>query len=784
MTDILLNWAVLTISFFLTISLFWLCLMVLLAGNRRSAGTWLTGGGLLLASLFFTSHTAILGRGLSSTSFGMDFWWSVSWAPAAVAPLAWYAALLWYSGYRLGYRPGHPNRHHFWLALTLLLAVGIALLLVCANPLPSYSYVVGRVIVLTPSIAGIPLLIVVYVIYSLLCYLLPLDLLRPAPSGEPPAGGAPGAAGPTSGAFAARARQRARPYLVAASIALLLAGILLAWTALWALTTRPVPSLSSPSIVRIVQEYDLAVESLVALAITLLGRAIVGFEVFTGRPLPRNRFLSQWRSTVILAGGFGAVAAWTLTIELRPIYSLMLATGLMTLFYALYSWRSFVEREEFMERLRPFIASQGLYSQMTAPQTASQITQQNGGALESERPPGGGAPEGVAPEAARPGSGVPQGQSAQALFETLCQNVLEVRQALLVPAGTLATLAGPPLAYPAGSEPPALDPSHWAAAFTRPVRALPAEQSGAQPGCDWAVPLWSSRGLDGVLFLGEKVNGNPFTEEEIEIAQTAGERLLDLLAGTEMARLAMDLLRQRLAQARLIDGQGRRVLHDEVLPELHTALLLLSSYAQDAPAPAEPLQSAQVSKAQVQQAMEALAGAHRQIADLMREMPASAPHRLAQGGLAAALRALIEHDFASVFNEVEWQIEPEAEAYARGLPLFISEVLFFAARELVRNAAVHGREAGEGGYGSGSQKDLHLKIGLALPGDLCLTVEDDGAGYRPEKQGSAGSQAINSRGGAGSGIRIHSAMLAAVGARLEVLPLPEMGTRAVIYIAK
>ncbi len=758
MSSLVLRWVVLTVSFFLTISLFWLGLMVLLAGNRRSAGTWLTGSGLLLASLFFTSHTAILGRGLSSTSFGMDFWWWVSWAPAAVAPLAWYGALLWYSDYRLG----RPHRHHFWLALTVLLAVSFALLLIFANPLPSYGYVVGRVIVLTPSIAGIPVLIVVYVIYSLLCYLLPLDLLHLASSGAP-----------TARPLEARARGRARPYLVAASVALLLAGILLAWTALWALTTRPAPSLRDAHVEQIVQEYDLAVEALVALAVTLLGRAIVGFEVFTGRPLPRNRFLRQWRSTVILAGGFGAAAAWTLTIELRPIYSLMLATGLMTLFYALYSWRSFVEREEFMERLRPFVTSQDLYSQMTAPQAA-----------QSNSATDGARPECFAPRSDALSLRAAPIEGAKALFETLCRDVLEVRLACLAPTGALATLAGPPLTYPAGEEPPALDPSHWTAVFSRPVHALPAEQAGAQTGCDWAVPLWSRRGLDGVLFLGEKVNGSPFTEEEIEIAQTAGERLLDLLAGTEMARLAMDLLRQRLAQARLIDGQGRRVLHDEVLPELHTALLLLSSYAQDAHAPAEPVQGTQVSKAQVQQAMEALAGAHRQIADLMREMPASAPHRLAQGGLAAALRALIEHDFASVFNEVEWQIEPEAEAYARGLPLFISEVLFFAARELVRNAAVHGREAGEGGYGSGSQKDLHLKIGLALPGDLCLTVEDDGAGYRPEKQGSAGSQAINSRGGAGSGIRIHSAMLAAVGARLEVLPLPERGTRAVIYIAK
>jgi signal transduction histidine kinase len=706
----ILNWAVLTVSFFNTISLFWLGLMVLLAGNRRSAGTWLTGSGLLLGALFFTSHTAIFGRGLSSTSFGMDFWWWVSWVPAAVAPLAWYSALLWYSGYRFD----QPHRHHTWLTLNVLLAISILLLMVGANPLPSYQYVVGRVIVVTPGIAGIPMIVIIYVAYSLLCYLLPLDLLRLTQLGHP---------------LEARARQRARPYLVTASVSLLLAGIVLAWTALWALNTRPVPTLSDGMTESIVQEFDLAVASLVALAITLLGRAIVGFEVFTGRPLPRNRFLRQWRSTIILAGGFGAAAAFTLSIDLRPIYSLMLATGLMTLFYALYSWRSFVEREEFMERLQPFVASQNLYGQLTTPQTGVE-------------------------------------DSSRALFDTFCRDVLELRQAILAPAGALATLAGPPLVYPPGGALPTIDTSDWPGRFSRQVHCLPVDQSsvfssvpaGSEAfAIDWAVPLWSSRGLDGVLFLGEKINGNPFTEEEIEIAQAAGERMLDLLAGTEMARLSMDLLRQRLAQARVLDGQGRRVLHDEVLPELHTALLHLSALA-----PGEIT---------IQQAMTSLSTAHRQIADLMREMPLPVPHRLVQGGLASALRGLVEHDFSNDFHTVEWQIQPEAVEYARGLPVFVNEVLYFAARELVRNAAIHGRPSG--GKIEPDAK-LCLKIKLEVDHNLQLTIIDNGAGFQP------GSSSSTPASGSGSGLRIHNAMLAAVGARLEVMPLPEKGTQASI----
>ncbi len=706
MEKLFLDWAVLTISFFNTVSLLWLGLMVLLAGNRRAAGTWVTGGGLLAGALFFTSHTAILGRGLGHTSLGMDFWWWVSWMPAAAAPLAWYGAMLWYSGYRIN----RPHRHHPWLIFVITLTAAISLLLVFANPLPNYTYVAGRVLRATPSIGGMPLLILAYLLYSLLCYLLPLDVLRKVTGSNP---------------LEARTRLRARPWLVAASIALLLAGVLLTYAALWAVTTSPIPSLGDPQTERFVLRLDLAVESLVAVAITLLGRAIVGFEVFTGRPLPRNRFFRYWRSTILLAVGFGAVVAASIVIDLRPLYSLMLATLLMTLFYALYSWRVFAEREAFMARLRPFVASQDLYGQMTA---------------------GAGTGNGSMPDSEQVSLG------AQSLFDTLCRDVMEVQSGVLIPAGALAALAGPPLVYPPGSPEPSTNPARWSGRFSPGVASLPAGAEGDPPDADWAIPLWSSRGLDGVLFLGEKTNRNPFTEEEIEIAQAGGERLLDLLAGAEMARLSMDLLRQRLAQTRVMEGQGRRVLHDEVLPQIHTALLYLSG--------AQPSE-------EIQQAKEILATAHHRIATLMRDLPLAAPHRLAQEGLAAALRSMMEHDFPSDFVEVRWEIDADAVTHTRTLPLFVNEVLFFAARELIRNAATHAARDGE--------QEVCLTIRMALNGTLRLEIIDNGNGFRPEPQTA-------STAGAHSGLRIHSAMLAAVGARLEVLPAPSGGTLGVITI--
>jgi signal transduction histidine kinase len=693
---IYLDWAVLAASFYNTISLLWLGLTVLLNGDRRAVGTWISGGGLVLGGVLFISHTAILGRGLATAGLGMDFWWWVSWGPAIAVPLAWYGVMLWHAGFHLG----RPHPHRAWLlGVVVLLAMTLGGLFL-SNPMPTYSRLAGDRLVFLPDLSGVPLLIVTYLLYSFLCYILPLDLLR-----RPVSEGAP---------LTAVARRQARPWLVAVSALLLLAGAVMIWTAIWAVQPRDPPAtLADPAVDATVKRFDLAVAGLVALAITLLGRAIVAYAVFTGHPLPRRGFFRQWRSTVILAAGFSFVigAAWA--AQLRPFYGLMLAALVMTLFHALFSWRSFAEREQFMAQLRPFVASQGLYDRVRA---------------------------GTPPDPAQP----------QAFFETLCRDVLGARTAVLVPAGALATLAGPPLVYAPGgvriTVPPVAELAAWFPSAE--MRYRPASEVGAA----WAVALRQERGLGGVLLLGEKLDGNPYSEEEIEIAQAGGERLLDTLAGAEMAGVAMRLLRQRLGQVKVLESQGRRTLHDQVLPRLHTAILQLSARRDD---PA------------VREAVAELTAAHREISDLMHDVTSSVPHGLAQQGLAVALRGLVDQEFAGDFQAVDWQVSAEAAREAGKLAPFVAEVVYFAARELVRNAASHGR-------GGDQSRPLRLTVRIEVAGELRLLVEDNGVGLA-ESQGEPTA-------GSGSGLRFHSTMLAAVGGRLEVVPLLEGGTRGSIAV--
>ena len=87
--------------------------------------------------------------------------------------------------------------------------------------------------------------------------------------------------------------------------------------------------------------------------------------------------------------------------------------------------------------------------------------------------------------------------------------------------------------------------------------------------------MWSERGLAGVLLLGPREDGSLYSEEELEIGRAAGERLIDAAASLALSQKLMQLQREQMTATQLLDQRTRRVLHDEVLPLIHTAMLSL-----------------------------------------------------------------------------------------------------------------------------------------------------------------------------------------------------------------
>jgi signal transduction histidine kinase len=320
-------------------------------------------------------------------------------------------------------------------------------------------------------------------------------------------------------------------------------------------------------------------------------------------------------------------------------------------------------------------------------------------------------------------------------------------------------------------------------------------------GAVWAVPLWSERGLIGVLLLGDKHDGGLYTQEEIEIARATGERLIDTQASAEMARRLMDLQRQRLAESQVIDRRTRRVLHDDVLPKLHAAMLMLSAVE---PTTDDPFDTAvpelvegqgrrrptaddeghttryagdgashATRDMQHEQVVALLADVHRQVANLLHAMPATAAPEVARLGLIGALRQAVEGELASAFDGVTWRIEPGAEDTAGAVPTLNAEVAFYAAREAIRNAARYGRN-GE------PSRPLHLAVFVARRhqdgakgGGLEIAIQDDGVGM-----GAAGASAE----GSGQGLGLHGTMMAVIGGALTAESVPGVYTRVTLAL--
>ncbi len=720
-----LDWAALSISLLNTILLVWLGLTVLLNAEKRSLGVWIACDGLLIGAAFFVSHSVFLGEGVLQRPQGLNFWWHAGWWPVVASPFAWYLLMLWFTGFWDSPQTSLFRRQLPWLVLSVIFTLLLAGLIVFANPLPIFTLDARIDLDTIPSIAGLPLLVWGYPLYILTCVSLALDtLLRPAPS---------------SRLMGDQARQQARPWLVGTTLILLAVSLLVAWVMGWAAQSagqnRPFLEVYN-QLAYPLAWYDLALEILITGATLMLGQAVVTYEIFTGKTLPRRGFQRQWRSTILLAAGVSSVATLALDSRLNPIYTLLLALLAMTFFYALISWQSHVERENSVRQLRPFVTSQRLFERFLSPQ------QSHDREVDFSIP-----------------------------FGAVCREVLNTQQAALVPLGPFAVLAGPPLRYrshPESGAPSELpDLTDLIAKLETPHQILPLESHHAA-GFVLAVSLWSERGVIGLLLVGPKLGGGVYSEEEIEIARANGERLVDIQASAEVARRLVELQRQRMVESQVLDRQTRRVLHDDVLPRLHAALLTLENIPGSASTSGKEVASL-------------LVEAHRQIADLLHAIPPRTAPEVASLGLIDALRQVVTSELEGAFDDVTWQIAPEVDACLSTLTPLAADVVYYAAREALRNAARHARPAGDGAR-------LTLKVCAVWKEGLALTIEDDGVGVPPletpstEANPGTDSTALRKTFYYGQGLALHSTLLAVVGGSLALESLPGSYTRVKLSV--
>ncbi|MBC8505124.1 MAG: hypothetical protein H8D34_09715 [Chloroflexi bacterium] len=689
----LLNWTIMAVSLFNTIVLLWLGFTVVLNAQRRDWGLWLVAAELIMGGIFFLSHSIILDHGFAVFSQSLNFWWHVGWVPVVTIPYAWYIVMLWFGGFWDGSTTRLYRRHWIWFVATSTLALVVIVLMIFANPLPSFDQIAQFELTTTLSMGGIPLLVWVYPFYIFLCLVLSLDVLRhPAPSLR---------------IMGDQARRRARPWLMAATLTQIIVSLFVGAAMFWVTRSARLPT-DYRGLSMSIAWFDLTISALIAISVFLMGQAVTFYEIFTGESMPRRGMARYWRRAVILGAGFAIIMGAGLVFRASPIYIVLLSGLLIIAFFALVSWRSFQERERYVKSLRPFVSGQGVLERFVM-QPSDEI-------------------------------------DLLSLFQALSEDVLGLQRAVLLPLGSIAGLIDEPFIYPSGDEPGNL-PSLEGILESPEQIGVPLHRA-TNGVWVWAVPLWGERGLIGVLYLGPKIDGGLYSQEEIDIARTTGERLLDTYASAVMAQRLMALQRQQMAEGQVLDRNTRRVLHDEVLPQLHAAMLELSSGVVDRST-----------------AIKELSEIHQQIAELLRQSPIIATPDVEKMGVLAALHRAVDEELSRAFDEVLWQVSTDIEEKSRLFPIVSAEVIYYAAREAIRNAAQHGRV---------SNRPLSLRIATRSETNAQIIIEDNGAGLgHIRKRGDHPS---------GYGLALHSTMMALIGGSLTTETEPGEYTRVVLTL--
>jgi two-component sensor histidine kinase len=589
----------------------------------------------------------------------MEFWWRIGWLPAVSAPLSWYATVIRYAGLA----QARQRLHRRILLAFSVLGLAIVVLLVTDNPFATYR---SLLVEQSPaSEGGSQMLVWLYLGLNVAGFALPVVALVSGRRDQ-----------------VARAHNQARPWLIGTGIFLLAASGIVAVTAAWAVNNA-IPLLEQEAeTVSLLLAADLAAESLVALAAISLGRAVVAYEVFTERPLPRQGFFRRWRSVVLAAAGAAGTVTLLLALGARPLYGLTLLSLLGIGAYALFTWQSYRAHERFIARLLPFVQSLGLADRLLSLDSAGNFSAQ-----------------------------------ATDLLRALCEEALGAPGADLILEGETPR---------------------------RISYRRPGSEDVPLQRVELRIAISGGPGTAGALLLPPKRDGRAYSAEEIELAHACGERLLDTLAGERVGHTLMDLLRRRLGELQVVSSLHKRVLHDEVLPEIHLALLQLQE---------EP------------RAVEPLTRAHRTISEMLQAGPRSAAEQISSLGLLDALRDAVERDFASSFQSTKWEIDEPASQEMRERSTGVgAEVLYYASLEAVRNAVRHAP-----GPDPGRPVSIRIRAGWA--DGLELTIEDDGVGLHAPPAHPGGRE----------GLLIHSTMMAVVGGSLSTSSAPD-GTGTIVRL--
>ncbi|WP_211325974.1 sensor histidine kinase [Thermosporothrix hazakensis] len=743
------------LSIFNVVAFLWLACTVWLNGDRRSMIARVGVVGLGLSALFFFVHALLTASPFAHNSglVTADFLWRLSWLPGLGAPYIWFVIGLHYASLM----NEKWRRRRPWLLLGSGLLGCIVLLILILNRnvftfmgtirLLAYSALPTRAQTdFLPVVISLPILFLCYLTF---CAIGPwftpnrvrralLVLCRALVKRRSFASLRQALIDAFSDDHARAALLEepvfswhlARPILLVAALVMVglttTLGVIGVWSTLNWFDTAIVPPPELPAhalgaIPLHLMLIDIVGTGAVAVILLLIGYSIVQHGILIERPLARRGFFEQWRGIVIVATVIAIFIAVFVAVTHSNLSGLLLITCVTTGIYALFTWSNYTAHDRYIAMLGPFLRSSNVHHWL---KTDLQKTEQN----------------------------------MEALFFHLCRDVLDIQYARL---DVLAGPIKPSFTYLWSMK--AQVEEHTQQVLRRRVHAyrIRVTMHGMRSIC-WVLPIYDELGLVAKLYLGPRAGGAGLTDEDMEIAQACGQRILDTLRDHEAMQAVAGLLRRRIVDVKLLGGQQRRILHDEILPQMHLALLRLETLRLFVRGKQDPAQASSA----LGDAIEMISDSHRRLASMMREMATGAPYRLEREGLMQAIQTMIEHDFHQAFDAVHWEVSEETALRIDELvPPAIAELLFAAVQEALRNAARHGR-------GTDVHRRLCLTLSASCNPDLEIVVHDDGVGMKPAGPTS----------GTGGGLMTHSALLTIAGGNLVIKSAPDEGVTVHIQL--
>ncbi len=784
------------LSIFNLVTFLWLALTVWLNGDRRSWVARMGVVGLALSALFFYIHALLIFEPLNQDRqefLSPDFLWHLIWLPAIGVPYIWFAIGLHYASL---INEGWRRRRPFLLVSSGILGCLVFLLLIANRSTFTFS---GSLLLLAyGSIASdihagllspvvwLPMLFLCYVTFCAIAPWLTLGRISRLWSTLFRVRGFFPLVQALADAFwddptdveqleePALSWHLARPGLFLAALFMVGLTTTLAVISISSLVgwfrqqQQPVPAIpqSLTAIPLNLMALDMVSVGAVALIILLVGYSVVRHGILIERPLARRGFFEQWRGIVIVATTVAILIVLLVNLTSSKLGGLLLITTLATAAYALFTWSSYTARDRYIAMLGQFLRTTNSHHWLN---TDLQKTE----------------------------------QSLESLFFHLCHDVLAVQCARL-------TILSGPIRRTFNYRWPATATDDALVEISQPdsLRAERADQlstgiaqrpalkprlQGRKPGeahspaprraritlngkrmiC-WILPIHDELGLVAMLYLGPREDGAVFTDEDMNLAHACGQRILDTLGDHEAMQAVAALLKRRIVDVKLLGAQQRRVLHDEILPQMHLALLRLEILRSLIPVeqtvPPQSQQDADQSASlvhAVDETVEMITDAHRRLAAMMRATATGAPHRLERDGLMRAIHTMLNQDFQHAFDEVYWCVSEETERVIdEKTPPAIAELIFAAVQEALRNAARHAR-------GTDIHRRLRLTLKASCDPHLEMIVSDDGVGIL---------SASSSTTGTGGGLLTHSALLAIAGGSLTIKSVPGEGVSVRIVL--